>query len=555
MRGFVLASTAVLLVAGAAVVFSQGSVAQKVRPGLNLSQLTRGQLIGQIRIRLPEALSAYTDVGGKSLGAGANRVVALDEGGNSTRNFPTQIGKPTIAPHGTQALLIGDLQNLKLHTLALGDGSVRQLLDLRAVAGRPGELLPYSEALKNGEFSAAASDGKNVYVAFSAGFSSSIYKIDPSTRRVLAHGWASAPDPSAMSFNDGTLFVLVGNGSQVRRFTDGLQKSKDAIDLPFTSAKGLGIRAEGEIRTLNRARTDIAKIRVPLSAVSRSTLLQRLDRRPALQIRYLPIKLVPINFAKRYAVLICGDLAENFWGECFWNDTVWMYKTLLANGYQPADILVLYGDGVDYLSANNAYRHSSTVTDFAATVGNVNMVLNGLKVGDAAKGIPKMDSNDTLFLWTFDHGGLSAGQSTLCLRDGVITASSFATKLNAVAYAQRAIFMQQCYSGGFINQLKSAKTYISTACRSDEVARPADTENETVAGKTYSHGEYNYYITTALNRLNTSPPGGAINADSNGDTYVSSKEMHAWEAARESMPETPQSNDMGGIGSLFRFKK
>jgi hypothetical protein len=266
------------------------------------------------------------------------------------------------------------------------------------------------------------------------------------------------------------------------------------------------------------------------------------------------IKFPPINFQQRYAVLICGDLAENFWGECFWNDTVWMYKTLIANGYTKENIFVLYGNGVDYFSANPYYRNATTVTDFAANSTKVNLVFDGLKNGDAANGIPKMDTNDTLFVWTFDHGGQSGGQSTLCLRDGCMLASNFNAKLNAIPYAQRAIFMQQCFSGGFIPGLQNSKTYISTACRSTEVARAADTELEVVGGKTYSHGEYNFYITTALNRLLISPMS-AVNADTNADTFVASNEMHAWEAARENQPEIPQSNDMGGIGSIFKFKK
>jgi hypothetical protein len=73
--------------------------------------------------------------------------------------------------------------------------------------------------------------------------------------------------------------------------------------------------------------------------------------------------------------------------------------------------------------------------------------------------------------------------------------------------------------------------------------------------KTYSHGEYNYYVTTALNRLRTSPPGGAVNADANADTFIASKEMHTWHTAHESQPEIAMQNDMGGIGSLFKFKK
>lgn len=143
--------------------------------------------------------------------------------------------------------------------------------------------------------------------------------------------------------------------------------------------------------------------------------------------------------------------------------------------------------------------------------------------------------------------------AVLCLRDGNMTDTSFATKLNAIAYSRRAIFMQQCRSGGFIDNLKNDNTFISTACRADENARPADTENDTYSGVVYSHGEYNYYITSALDRL--TPAGAVVNADANGDGWVSSLEMHNWESSHESLPETPQKDDTGGKGSTFRFKK
>ena len=45
------------------------------------------------------------------------------------------------------------------------------------------------------------------------------------------------------------------------------------------------------------------------------------------------------------------------------------------------------------------------------------------------------------------------------LRDGVIGANAFSAKANAIEYGQRAVFMQQCFSGGFIDPLKNAKTY------------------------------------------------------------------------------------------------
>ncbi|MCB8933380.1 MAG: hypothetical protein M9921_11345 [Fimbriimonadaceae bacterium] len=546
---------AVGLVATAVVVGQQGRLPLGQRlPTQSMVRLGQVRQLPAINLRQQGALTAFTLLEQQMFGAGDRRIVLLEEGGTPGRSFPTTIQRPSISPHNANQLLVGDLGARTISTFDVKTGKLSPLLNLREVRDQGPPSPPTIDQLQAGEFSSVASDGKNVYVAVEAGFSSAIFKIDPASKRIVAKTWASAEDPEAMTFHDGSLYVLVGQGREVRRFSESLVKSHDLISLP-TSGKGLGVTGS-EVRTLANNQTRVARYTIGGQLLSRTTLRANLDlRRPVRLSPKLRIKLPAGLLRKRYAVLICGDLAENFSGECFWNDTVWMFKTLLANGYQPADIFVLYGDGVDYASANPAYQHPSTVTDFAATTSQVNLVLDGLKNGDAANAIPKMDSNDTLFVWTFDHGASSGGVAYLCLRDAWMSASSFSTKLNAIPYEQRAIFMQQCYSGGFINSLKNNKTFISTACRSDEVARPADTENEMVGGKTYSHGEFNYHVTTALNRLKTSPPGGAVNADGNSDTFVSSGEMHAWNVSHESRPETPQVNDMGGIGNVFRFKK
>jgi hypothetical protein len=543
-----------LLVAGA-FSFTAVSAPPAVQPASSkLAVQPKSKVSTQPTMKLRGELQILTEVSGQLVGAAANRIDFVDGALKVSRSIATDVERPSIAPHGADALVLGDLGKRSVSLVELASGKISPWLRLDEVRDPSAESIPSGDTLRSGEFRSVASDGQSLYVAMGAGFSSAIFKIDPKSKTIVSRSWANAEDPDAMVVHDGGLFVATQRGATIRRFSLTLERSLESIELGATTGKGLAIRGS-EIMMLNPDLKSVKVQAVDQSKVQSKSIIDRLDKVRILPQRYTKIRIPALNLRKRYAVLITGDLAENFSGECFWNDTVWMYKALLANGYTDADIIVLYGDGVDYASANAAYRHPTTVTDFAATTANVNMVLDGLKNGDAARGIPKMDDNDTLFVWTFDHGGLSGGVSTLCLRDGVINANSFATKLNAIAYESRAIFMQQCYSGGFINPLKNAKTFISTASRADEVARPADTENEMVGGRTYSHGEFNYHIITALNRLHTTPPGGVVNADSNADSWISSLEMHNWNVARESRPETPQVNDMGGIGTIFRFKK
>jgi hypothetical protein len=228
-----------------------------------------------------------------------------------------------------------------------------------------------------------------------------------------------------------------------------------------------------------------------------------------------------------------------------------MYKTLFAAGYTKDNIYVLYGNGTDFASANPKYQYPETVTDFPATIAWVNKVFDGLKNGDAASGIKQMTTSDTLFAWTFDHGS-GSDPAYLCLMDGDLRDIEFAAKLNAVNYQKRAIFMQQCRSGGFIDNLKNSKTFISTACRPDQNAQAADTENESYGGKTYWHGEYNYHIICALSGLN--PSGAAVNADSNSNGKVSAKEAHDWNVTHESRAEVPQSDGSVAVGDSFHIK-
>ena len=536
-------------------VISQRTVLQKgpLQPRILNRQIPATPL-ARLRLTLPDQLQTLTDAQGTTYGGARNKVLALDEQGKPTKTFETGIARPSLSPHGSQGILIGDLDKRNLLVLDTKGGGLRPLLDLGDVKMFPTGRMQSQEIFETGEFKSVASDGKFVYVGVGAGFSSSIFKIDPATKKCVDTAFAGTESPEAMAFNNGGLFVLAFDGKQIRRFDENLEPALDHIDLPGSFAKGIGVRND-EIRLLTPDRSQVARVKVPAVQLTRTGIMQSLDKLRLVPVDRLKIKFPPLNFAKRYAVLICGDLAENFAGECFWNDTVWMFKTLLANGYNQDDIIVLYGDGADYISANAAYRHPVKVTDMAATAANVRIVFDGLKNGDAARNIPKMDGNDTLFLWTFDHGGRSGSTSTLGLRGGAMLATEFATKANAITYQRRAVFMQQCYSGGFVDLMKNDKTIISTACRADEVARPADTENEMVGGKSYSHGEFNYHITTALNRLKTTPPGGAINADSNADTYISAREMHNWNVAHESRPETPTGNDAAGVGSILKWKK
>lgn len=244
---------------------------------------------------------------------------------------------------------------------------------------------------------------------------------------------------------------------------------------------------------------------------------------------------------EKYAVLISGDLAETGFDE-FWNDVVLMRKALLNNGFQDNHIYVLYGNGNDYSDAdrpNPLYRPSPPITDLAANTANVTAVLNGLANGTG--GYPQLTDDDLLFIWTFDHGCgppcISGTNVVLCLMDEDMQDTVFAGLVNPISHAYRVVCMQQCHSGGFIDDLSSDRTTILTACTGTEHAHRAD-EMETVDEVTYHHGEFNYHLLSALNDQTVT--GTLVNADADGSGFVTMKEVFDYIAANENQSETPQ---------------
>ncbi len=482
------------------------------------------------------------EVEGQTFGAAPNQLVALDSQGQIARTIAVPIEAPAgISAYTAGRAIVGDGINNAVYSVDVTSGRSAKLLDLRTTDY--GSLIA-GDVLRNGKLSSVAYDGKYVYVAVSAGYSSSIFAIDPATNKAVQQTWSPGDKPTAMQFTKGTLYVLDAENSQLRAFDSAFKLNLKAVNLNVTDPRGIVIRDDG-VRVLTPSERSITTVKPDLQVLK--TPQPETSKIAAVKPDIL--KLVgPLTALQRnYALLICGDVAESGYDE-FWNDTVWMYKTLLAAGYTEENIYVLYGWGADYASPNPNYQHAGKVTDFSATVGWVNQVLAGLKNGNPSIGVEKLTANDSLFIWVFDHGG-GGNPAYFCLRDGVYGDATFAAALNALAYREMAVFMQQCRSGGFVDNLQAANRFVSTACRATENAHRADAEFEIVNGVKYHHGEYNYYIISALARR--SAAGFAVNADYNGDGRISASEMHTLMAGNENQPEIPQLWDAGGVGAAF----
>ena len=485
--------------------------------------------------------TAMTIQDGQTFTAGNGLLGRTSPTGETLKSVPIPITKVAgIAPFTAGTLIIGNAQDNTVYKFDIATSKIDKLIDLKQV-DMTSNLA--ANVLMSGELASIASDGANIFVGIRAGYSSSIFKIDPNTLKVLAQAWTPGPNPTAMAYDRGNLFVVDGDNAQIRRYDPEMKLSLAAVAIPDSSLSEIAIK-DGGLEMLGSSAGQVKM--VPLD----SKILTASKSIAAISTATIDRGIIDSGMVlatKKVAVLICGDVAESGYDE-FWNDICWMYKTLKNLGYTKDNIYVLYGDGADYMSSNPAYQSTETVTDFSATIANVNKVFEGLKNGNPTSGIKKMNSGDTLFVWTFDHGA-GGDPAYLCLRDGSMSETDFASKLNAVPLSKRAIYMQQCRSGGFIDALRSSKTFISTACRSDQNAQRADTENEVYGGRTYHHGEYNYYIISSI--AGRTPTGAAVNPDTNGDGKVSAREVHDWEVSHENQPETPQFDGGDGVGVSF----
>jgi hypothetical protein len=88
------------------------------------------------------------------------------------------------------------------------------------------------------------------------------------------------------------------------------------------------------------------------------------------------------------------------------------------------------------------------------------------------------------------------------LRERSIRDDEFAALIKKVPCKYRVFAMQQCYSGGFIDDLRDDKTVILTSCAPDQFASRADTETEIYKGVEYHHDEFSYHLHKVLSEGN-----------------------------------------------------
>lgn len=302
--------------------------------------------------------------------------------------------------------------------------------------------------------------------------------------------------------------------------------------------------------------------------------------------------------ANNYAVLIAGQRPENVpppdslfqsYVDCHnevrfmpqvWHDTVLMFNLLRSKGYSQENIYVLYGWGNDYLNPaleGTVYDPDPDneinliqITDYECNLSNITQVFEGFSDGSGFPGIPQLQSDDFLFIWTFNHGGYTpnnGGHYFVEISDYQrLYDCTFSLMIDSIVTQKKVIWMQNCRSGGFVPYLEGPDRVIITACDAQNGANDADDrafeggaeieglENEILAGPIV-HGEFNFHMISINNGSSptnmTSYNGisytGLI-ADPDQDGIIDILESYEWENSRESYPnEEPIISDISNV--------
>ena len=239
-----------------------------------------------------------------------------------------------------------------------------------------------------------------------------------------------------------------------------------------------------------------------------------------------------------YAVIISGGINEYSNWQRYWNDCAAMYSTLTnLYGYKDENIYVIMSDGTSPgldRHVSNGYDSSPLDLDgdgdndimYAATKANITTVFNELA--------GKLTSDDHLFVFTTDHGGQNSdGNVYMCLWNESISATEFAYEVNKIDARTINIVMEQCHSGGFVPVLSQKGRTVATACTANE---------SSWARGPYTYNEFVYHWIAAV--AGETPDGTDVDADSNGDGYVSMKEAFDYAEAEDAEDETPQYNSV-----------
>jgi hypothetical protein len=201
--------------------------------------------------------------------------------------------------------------------------------------------------------------------------------------------------------------------------------------------------------------------------------------------------------------------------ERYWNDCSFIYQTLVNQYDVPKDnIFVAMSDGTDpaddmrcqsgKFKSQPLDLDNDSIDDiqYAATKENVKEILSTLS--------DKLSEDDHLFFYVIDHGGRGAKSSYICLWDGEkLYDYELADLLAPLSekYVNVNVVLGQCYSGGFVEDLKSINCVVATA---------SDEEENSYSCSDIPYDEFVYQWTCAINGATHDQMVVNADADNNG---------------------------------------
>jgi len=248
-----------------------------------------------------------------------------------------------------------------------------------------------------------------------------------------------------------------------------------------------------------------------------------------------------------YAVLLSGGADQ--WSNHirYYNDTTFIYTTLKeVYGFVDADIYVLMADGTDPAPDRSDGTNSPPDMDGDGT-DDIDGPCTLAAIADVFADLATfVTAADQVFIFTTDHGGSESGWDVyLNLWGETMNDDILAGHVNSLPAAQFIVTMEQCFSGGFEDDLQTTTPRIfSSAAAYNELSW---------AMGDLIYDEYVYYWISAVR--GEDPYGTPVDADTNGDGQVTMDEAFIYAEAHDTASETPQyAENPVGLGATVSLE-
>ena len=201
-----------------------------------------------------------------------------------------------------------------------------------------------------------------------------------------------------------------------------------------------------------------------------------------------------------YAVIISGTHLERYW-----NDVSAIYCTLTdVYGYHRNNIFVHYDKmSATYQIPQGIDLDGDEVADIDYDAYKTSIIKTFQELSgetDTIPEIPKLGQGDQLFVYVTDHGGTQGGHSYIVLPSGQkLFDYELAEYVEDMECAQMIYVMEQCYSGGFVDDLMDYENY-DVKCKNRSVHTAANANEPSWAEIHITGGKYDefvYYWTAA----------------------------------------------------------